>query len=84
MVASIFVFIFSLPSFLWSYQPTIISGLAFFVIALVGALSVISAFLLALYGAGATAVYSIATIAPNRRIGAGSRRRPGNLGYHYE
>lgn len=84
MVASVFIFVFSLPSFLWSYQPSFISGLAFFVIAAIGALSVISGFLLALYGAGATAVYSIATMSPNVRIGAGPRRRASNLRYHYD
>ena len=87
MVASVFIFIFSLPSFLWSYQPNFVSGLAFFVIAAIGALSVISGFLLALYGAGATAVYSLATISPNSRIAFGGRRRPGNLRYqryHYD
>lgn len=83
MVASVFIFLFRLPSFLFSYQPSFISGLAFFVIAALGALSVVSGFLLALYGAGATAVYSIATINPGMRLGAGRRRRyPGNLHYH--
>ena len=54
-----FVFVFQLPSLLLSYQPSLIGGLAFFVIATLGALSVIVSFLVALYGAGATAVYSI-------------------------
>ena len=84
MVASVFIFLFQLPSFLWSYQPNFISGLAFFVIAALGALSVVSGFLLALYGSGATAVYAIATMSPGMRIGAGRRRRPGNIHYHQQ
>jgi hypothetical protein len=83
MVASVFIFLFQLPSFLWSYQPSLVSGLAFFVIAALGALSVIAGFLLTLYGAGATAIYSIATINPGMRLRAG-RRRPGNLHYHQQ
>ena len=32
MISSVFVFVFQLPSLLWSYQPNFISGLAFFVV----------------------------------------------------
>lgn len=82
MCASVIIFVFQLPSFVWSYQPNMVSGMAFFLIAAVGAVSVVAGFLLALYGAGAAAVYSIATINPNHRLGQGNRRRP--IRHHYD
>lgn len=78
------IFIFQLPSLLWSYQPSLLGGLAFFVIAVVGAVSVLASFLLALYAAGAAAVYSIATINPNQRVGFGAARRRRNIRYHVD
>lgn len=54
------------------------SGLGFFVVSLIGACSVITAFLLALWGSGTAAVYSIVYLANARgRLegGSGYRRR---------
>lgn len=84
MIASAFIFIFSLPSMLWSYQASILGGTLFFFVAMTGAVSVIVSFLLALYGAGAGAVYALSSIGPNSRIGGGRRGRPGYLGPHQD
>lgn len=84
MLASVVIFIFQLPAVLWSYQPSLVSGLAFFLIAVIGAISVLASFLLALYGAGATAIYSMATLSPGTRLQYGRRRPRNNLRYHMD
>ena len=84
-VLSIFIFIGSLPSIIWSYQAGIIEGLAFALVAVVASLSVISGFLALLYGAGAGAVYGIASVLGPPRIRA-PRQRYARMGYrrpHY-
>ncbi|PRW60003.1 hypothetical protein C2E21_1530 [Chlorella sorokiniana] len=83
MVVAVFVFLFRLPSLIWSYSPTLWSGLAFFSLAAVAGISVVASYLGLLFGAGAAAAYStlwIATMQPRlegrgapRRIADGSR-----------
>lgn len=79
-VLSIFVFLASLPSLVWSYQAGLFSGLCYVLVATVAALSVISSFLALLYGAGAGAVYGIASTLGQPRIG-GPRQRTYRMGY---
>lgn len=59
-----------------------ISGVAFFTVALTGAISVIAAFLGALYGTGAVGVYALVTLSNPNRIQGGSRRQGGYVRYH--
>ena len=82
MVVAVFVFIFQLPSLLISYQAGIWSALGYTCVALVGALSVITGFVMLLWGAGAGAVYSAAILAGPVRIGAGPRQRRRTMHYH--
>ncbi|KAK9839900.1 hypothetical protein WJX74_000074 [Apatococcus lobatus] len=78
MVISIFAFVAQLPAMLLSYQPSWWSGLGFFVVSLIGACSVIAGFLLALWGSGTAAIYSIVYLAnTNGRLEGGrGYRRP--------
>lgn len=82
VVVSVFFFLFKLPSLLMSYQAGLFSGTAFFFVAAVGALSVIAGFVVLLWGAGAGAVYTAATIAGPVRLGAGPRQRRYAMHYH--
>ena len=69
MVVSIFYFLAQLPSLIWSYQAGVFSSLAFVLVATVAAVSVIVGFLGLLYGAGAGAVYGVASVMGPPRIG---------------
>ena len=82
MVISIFVFIAKLPGLIWSYQAGLFSALAFVLVAAVAAVSVILGFLGLLYGAGAGAVYGVASVMGPPRIGGG--RRPHMQRMHYQ
>ena len=87
MVISIFVFLGSLPSLIWSYQAGFFSALAFLLVAAVAAVSVILGFLGLLYGAGAGAVYGIASVMGPPRIGGGRRAHMQRMQYqrqHYD
>lgn len=84
MFVSVFVFVFQLPSLLMSYQAGVFSALGFAVVALVGALSVIAGFVTLLWGAGAGAMYTVATLAGPVRIGPGPQQRRYAMHYHTE
>ena len=80
-VLSIFVFLAQLPSIIWSYQTSLFSGLAFALVAVVACCSVISGFLVLLYGAGAGAIYGVASVMGPPRLGA-PRQRYQRMGYY--
>lgn len=80
MVVACFVFLIQLPSLIWSYQPALWSGIAFFALAAVASISVIASYLGLLLGAGAGATYatlSMVAAAQQQRLegGAAQRRR---------
>ncbi|KAK9797424.1 hypothetical protein WJX73_000305 [Symbiochloris irregularis] len=81
---SIFVFLFSLPGLLMSYQAGIFSGGAFFFVALLAAASVVVSFVIALWGAGAGAVYTAATLAGPVRLGSSRFHRQHPMHLHRE
>ncbi|DBA00516.1 TPA: hypothetical protein N0F65_006420 [Lagenidium giganteum] len=62
LLGSLFYFFFSLISLVYSYQPDPVSALAFFVLAFVGAASVIAAYLFAMYGMVASGVYVVGKV----------------------
>ncbi|PSC71398.1 ATP-dependent helicase deoxyribonuclease subunit B [Micractinium conductrix] len=78
MCVSVFVFLFSLPSLIWSYQAPLWSGVAFFCLAAVAAVSVIASYLGLLFGAGATATYAALSMAAahQQRLEGGYAPRP--------
>ena len=84
MVVSVFVFVFQLPAMLMSYQAGIWSGTGFFCVAMLGAISVIAGFVMLLWGAGAGAVYTAATLAGPVRLGAGPQQRRYAMHYHQQ
>ena len=60
-----------------------ISGLTFFMIALIGAISVITGFLAAMYGTSAVGIYAAVTLVnSNSQLQGSQRRRGGNIQYH--
>lgn len=59
LLGSLFYFFFSLLSMVYSYQPDPFSALAFFVLGFVGAASVISAYLIGMYGLVAGGTYAV-------------------------
>lgn len=63
----------------WRYVPQL-SGLGYFVFAVIGALSTVGAFLVVLYGSCATAAYGVVAIATNAaRIEQERRQQPGYI-----
>ncbi len=86
MLVCFFVYMWQLPGLLFSYQASFFSGLLFYLLALLGAASVIVGFLLCLYGVGATAVYSSVAIAASAQQGrlADVQRRQHLLREHVE
>ncbi|KAK9811408.1 hypothetical protein WJX72_003432 [[Myrmecia] bisecta] len=86
MFVSVFAFVFRLPSLLMSYQPSLVSGLTFFAVSFVGAVSVVLGFLGLLYATSATALYAAASlVASTRRVeGGGQRYPPAYLRQHQE
>ncbi|KAL4458505.1 hypothetical protein ABPG75_013370 [Micractinium tetrahymenae] len=89
MVVACFVFLIQLPSLIWSYQPALWSGVAFFAAAAVASISVIASYLGLLFGAGAGATYatlSMVAAAQQQRLegGAAQRRRIDYGRQHYE
>ena len=95
-VMAVVSFMFSLPSFLWSYGAGVFSGTLFFVIASIGAISMIASYLSLIYASGAAVVYSTAAFVDlqRRRLayeqqqrlrgGGGGGGRGGNGRPHYE
>lgn len=80
MFCSMFIFVFRLPWLLASYQPSWLSGLGYFVLAVIGALSTVGAFLVVLYGSCVTAAYGVVAIATNAaRIEQERRQQPGYI-----
>jgi hypothetical protein len=60
-----------------------ISGLTFFMVALLGAVSVITGFLAAMYGTSAAGVYAAVTLVnSNSRLQGSQNRHGGNIRYH--
>ena len=60
-----------------------ISGLAFFLVALIGAISVITGFLAALYGTSAAGLYAaVSLVSANSRLQAPQSGRGGHIRYH--
>lgn len=85
MVSSVFVFTFKLPWILADYNPGWISGLTFFMVAVTGAISVITAFLAAMYGTSAVGIYAAVTLVnSNSRLQDSQQRRGGNIRYHHD
>lgn len=60
MLGALFIFTWRVLWFLWQYSPNIISGAAFFVVAVFAAVSTVAAYLVGLYGAAAGGVYVVA------------------------
>ena len=82
MVAAVIGFMFQLPGLIWSFGPSLWSGLLFFAVASEGASAVVSSYLGALYGtAGVGTYYALKAAGEQARLqgGAGGRRR-GALG----
>ncbi|KAL4426500.1 hypothetical protein ABPG77_008358 [Micractinium sp. CCAP 211/92] len=89
MVVACFVFLIQLPSLIWSYQPALWSGVAFFAAAAVASVSIIASYLGLLFGAGAGATYatlSMVAAAQQQRLegGTAQRRRINYDREHYE
>lgn len=85
MVSSIFVFIFKLPWILVDYKAGWISGLAFFMVAITGAISVVTGFLAALYGTSAAGLYAaVSLVNANSRLQGPQGGRGGHIRYHSE
>lgn len=61
-----------------------ISGVAFFMVALTGAISVITAFLGALYGTGAVGIYTLVTLSNPNRLQGSQQGRGGYVRYRTE
>ena len=62
-----------------------ISGLTFFMVAVTGAISVITAFLAAMYGTSAVGIYAAVTLVnSNSRLQDSQQRRGGNIRYHHD
>lgn len=60
-----------------------ISGLTFFMVALLGAVSVITSFLVAMYGTSAAGAYAAVTLVnSNSRLQGSQHRHGGNIRYH--
>lgn len=74
-VMSVFVFAAALPSLIRSYRPGFLSGLLFFFVAVLGAVSAAAAFVGALAAAGAGAAYGVVSIAARPAIAAAERER---------
>jgi len=91
-VMAVVSFMFSLPSFLWSYGAGVFSGTLFFVIASIGAISMIASYLSLIYASGAAVVYSTAAFVDlqRRRLAYEQQQRlrgggrGGNGRAHYE
>jgi hypothetical protein len=62
LLGSLFYFFFSLVSMVFTYQPDPLSGLAFIVLAFVGAASVIASYLIAIYGMVASSAYVVGKV----------------------
>lgn len=74
-VMSVVVFASALPSLIRSYRPGFFSGVLFFFVALLGAVSAAAAFIGALAAAGAGAAYGVVSIAARPAIAAAERER---------
>ena len=84
MVVAVLHFAFTLPGLVRSYSPGLLSGLAFFACALLGAVSVVTGFLALVAGGGAAVVAgAVALTAPPARLrgsgGEGGHVRIANL-----
>ncbi|KAL3157429.1 hypothetical protein ABBQ32_011899 [Trebouxia sp. C0010 RCD-2024] len=83
MVSSVFVFVFKLPWIVADYKPGWVSGTAFFMVALTGAVSVITAFLGALYGTSAAGIYAaVSLVNANSRLQGPQGGRAAHIQYH--
>lgn len=60
-----------------------VSGTIFFLVAMIAASSAVAAFLTALFGAGATAIYTVVTISSARRL-EGGHQQPSYVRYHQD
>jgi hypothetical protein len=63
LIGSLFYFMFSLGNLIFSYNSDPFTGLAFFLISLLGGASVVATYLLGIYGLGAGGVYVIGKVA---------------------
>lgn len=74
-IMSVFVFASALPALIRSYRPGFFSGLLFFFVALLGAVSAAAAFIGALAAAGAGTAYGVVSIAARPALTAAERER---------
>ena len=74
LLGSMFVFLWSLPSVIMSFQPSFVSGVLFFAVATVSGLSMVATYLFLIYGAAAGTAYVAAkNLGGTARIGQGRR-----------
>ena len=76
-VMAVITFVVSLPSFLSSFAPSWPSAIAFFMVAAVGATSLVATYIAALFAAGTAVAVTTASFVGNY---GGGRRRIGNGG----
>jgi hypothetical protein len=67
LCGALFYFVFSLGSMIWTFSPSMLSGLLFYAVALLGATSVVATYLAGVFGLGAGGVYVIGAVA-NRQL----------------
>lgn len=87
MVTSVFVYALRMPSLIIEYQAGLLSGLGFFFLSLLGAVSAVLAFLAALYGTSAVSLFALSSVlnAQNRiQHGAGRNGQHPYLRQHME
>jgi len=68
LLGSLFYFVFSLGSLILSYDAGAVSGITFYVIALLGGASLVATYLFAMYGMAAGTVYAVGRIALTNAI----------------
>lgn len=83
LIGSLFYFVFSLGSVVYSYQPDPFSAITFYVLGLIGAASVIGGYLIGLYGLTAGAVYAVGKVAV-RQMAIEEERKRRLQHAHYE
>lgn len=85
MVVSLVAFLAQLPSLLASFDAGWWSALGFFLLAAIGAMSVVATYVAGLWAAGAAVTYTTLTLAAQQRQAARleqQRQERRRLGYH--
>jgi len=68
LLGSLFYFIFSLASMVYSYQPDPLSAVAFYILSFIGGASLVATYLAGIYGAAAGGIFVVGKVLLNNAI----------------